>query len=506
MRLSAGKIRAMIPAVNSQRFGRCITAPLLAVLCVVCLLGLSDATAQSNKAASAAGARPAATAKEGRSAELTPPALMHVCIAHCFPLRWGNGNYTLVGPSNTSVYTVESFTRDAIVMHRTDRGTFPLTAVMTGKLSKDGNSVVDGKIVWTSGNHGEGAFRAAWGSALSSVPGDDAGREREAAAFAPSVTKNTAGSLGDGSGAAQVSAAGFGAMPKLDVRGEFFWVTGNVYTKQVLHPIRITLSGDRISAVRLVPGSGATSADARVDGEPFMQGIYDANVFTGSLRSAQGAWSPVTVRILNPDHVKIGNTDYIRYTDMLTNDVTCDAQNSQHVNGQFADLRGQIALKANNLDLANCWFRTGALGGYREAQAHYGISLSTGRGMKVDYDQAFVWFKKSAMQGDFDGEYNLSRMYYLGLGTAKDEANAAYWYHVASRNLKAPERMQEAEGLRNLAVIGGSVLAQAFGQSPLCDAPYNESGSAKRQREATVANNHISCGIAIPIEMGPPHP
>ena len=431
---------------------------------------------------------------------------MHLCLAHCFPLQWSDGRYTLVGPKNTSVYTVESFTREAIVMHRTDRGSFPLTAVMTGKLSKDGNSVVDGTIVWTSGNQGQGPFRAAWGSALHSVPGSDEERDREAAAFAGSGKNATAGSLGHESGPAQGSTLGSGAMPKLDLRGEFFWVTGSVYTRQVLHPIRITLSGDRISAVKLVPGSGAKSSDARPDGEPFMQGTYDSNVFTGSLRNAQGAWSPVTVRVLNPDHVKIGNTDYIRYQDSLTNNVACDAQNSQHVDGQFSDLRGQMALKANNLDLANCWFRAGALGGDRGAQSHYGISLSTGRGIKVDYDQAFVWFKKSAMQGDFDGEYNLSRMYYLGLGTAKDEANAAYWYHVASRNPKAPERMQEAEGLRNLAVIGGSVLAQAFGQSPLCDAPYNESGTQKKQREGTIANNHINCGIAIPIEKGPPHP
>ncbi len=49
-------------------------------------------------------------------------------------------------------------------------------------------------------------------------------------------------------------------------------------------------------------------------------------------------------------------------------------------------------------------------------------------------------------------------------------------------------------------------IGAGVGQSPLCDAPYSESSSMKKLREATIANSHISCGIGIPIETGPPHP
>ena len=99
------------------------------------------------------------------------PPVMHICMAHCTVLTWENGHYVNYGPQNTSVYTVESFRPDSVILHRTDRGYFPLTAVLSGKLSPDGNSIINGKIVWTSGNTGQGLFKAAWGAAIDTVPG-----------------------------------------------------------------------------------------------------------------------------------------------------------------------------------------------------------------------------------------------------------------------------------------------------------------------------------------------
>jgi len=99
----------------------------------------------------------------------TPPFEIHMCIAHCFLIQWKDGHYVNVGQKNSSTYTVESFTRESVIMHRRDVGGFPLTATLTGRVSPDGNSIVDGKIVWTSGNHGEGPFRAAWGTEAQSA-------------------------------------------------------------------------------------------------------------------------------------------------------------------------------------------------------------------------------------------------------------------------------------------------------------------------------------------------
>jgi len=114
-----------------------------------------------------------------------PPAIMHVCLANC-------GTWTLdKGPpfdkphygsvAGTTLVTVESWTRQSVVMNRTDTGQVPGTAVLTGKLSSDGNSIVDGSIAWTwhpCCGTGSGPFTAAWGPAINTVPGSNAERDR----------------------------------------------------------------------------------------------------------------------------------------------------------------------------------------------------------------------------------------------------------------------------------------------------------------------------------------
>jgi hypothetical protein len=61
-------------------------------------------------------------------------------------------------------------------MHRTDYRV-PGTAVLTGKLSDDGYSIVDGNIAWTwhpcCGTTSTGRFVAAWGPKIETVPGVD---------------------------------------------------------------------------------------------------------------------------------------------------------------------------------------------------------------------------------------------------------------------------------------------------------------------------------------------
>jgi len=132
-----------------------------------------------------------------------PPSIMHLCIAHCFPIVWESGHYVNRGPQNTSVYTVDSFTRGSFIMHRTDYGSFPLTATLTGQLSNDGNSVMNGVIQWTSGNSSSGTFLAAWGAAEHSVPWTDEeraarGGSTQSSQITPGDVYNGAKALRDG--------------------------------------------------------------------------------------------------------------------------------------------------------------------------------------------------------------------------------------------------------------------------------------------------------------------
>jgi Sel1 repeat len=145
--------------------GTRVTALILAALSATTLRA-QDKTASANQSLNGAAHQYAARPVISVPNVVIPPPVMHLCIARCFPIVWDKDHYINFGPENTSIYTVERFTRDSIIMHRTDKGHFPLTAMMTGQISADGNSMVNGRIVWTSGNSGSGPFIAKWGSAL----------------------------------------------------------------------------------------------------------------------------------------------------------------------------------------------------------------------------------------------------------------------------------------------------------------------------------------------------
>jgi hypothetical protein len=127
----------------------------------------------------------------GGSSEAKPsnsqyPAVMHLCPdppdISCATFKWENGQYTnytnLPGQfSEKRILTVERFTRDSVIMHRVDFGSYPLTAVVAGKISSDGNTLANGTFHLTSfqGKATDITVRVlmTWGTALNSIPGSD---------------------------------------------------------------------------------------------------------------------------------------------------------------------------------------------------------------------------------------------------------------------------------------------------------------------------------------------
>jgi hypothetical protein len=129
------------------------------------------------------------------------PSEMNICAAGCsvgsgVTLVWDNGKYVYVNPTNgqRSEYVVEKFTRDSVVIQRTDSAPVG-KALLTGQMSSDGNSVVNGKITWTYHpccGLGSGTFELAWGDAIDSVPGtrpQQAAESRTAKKPAPGVAR-----------------------------------------------------------------------------------------------------------------------------------------------------------------------------------------------------------------------------------------------------------------------------------------------------------------------------
>ena len=107
------------------------------------------------------------------------PAKMHWCAVNCITLVLYHGHYVAENNPhpeqsiNCGLFTVERFTRESVVMHRTDCEP-PGSAVLTGKISDSGNAIVNGIITWTSHpccGTGSRSFHAAWGSEIDSIPG-----------------------------------------------------------------------------------------------------------------------------------------------------------------------------------------------------------------------------------------------------------------------------------------------------------------------------------------------
>jgi hypothetical protein len=118
--------------------------------------------------------------------EIAVPARLHWCSAHCSTWVWAGNRYVGEGTQNPERTPqcgvwVEQFSPESVIMHRVDCGPYPGRAVLTGRLSPDGNTIIGGVINWTwhpCCGVGAGRFVAAWGPAIDTVPGDDGERAR----------------------------------------------------------------------------------------------------------------------------------------------------------------------------------------------------------------------------------------------------------------------------------------------------------------------------------------
>lgn len=359
--------------------------------------------------------------------------------------------------------TVDRFDEEAVVIHRKDvlGPTTGLTAIYRGKLN---------------GPRVDGAVEYAW-------PGHF--DKTRTAHFTAIIDAKLAPAFLAGLKPAVVNNGPNQAIAALILNGEYLATTpGRNYGDKVLHPIRIVHTGHEFSIVKLVPGSAKRVQDAKEDGEPFVRGAFEEKGTTARLRGNDGTWTPTTVALVSPDHVKIGAFDFLRFADSSLTDIPCDPNNPLHVEGDFAWLRSRTALKAKNESVYLCWVRISALDGARNGQSAWGYALLTGKGVARDEMLGFQFTEKAAHQGDFRGQMNLSRLFAAGVGTPRNQKAAEYWFHVASRNPDAPERLQEAEGMRIFGNVMSGLLRDAFVRDSICDvSDYPSNLSEKRALE-----------------------
>jgi TPR repeat protein len=104
-----------------------------------------------------------------------------------------------------------------------------------------------------------------------------------------------------------------------------------------------------------------------------------------------------------------------------------------------------------------------------------------------DYQNALVWFRKSAQQGYASGQYNLGVLYLEGSGTAKDEGEAQKWF------LKAAEQ-------GDLFAMNNLVAAYYYGNGVSKDlvATYMWSLIAASLGDAISEKNLVAMAIQLP--------
>jgi TPR repeat protein len=66
------------------------------------------------------------------------------------------------------------------------------------------------------------------------------------------------------------------------------------------------------------------------------------------------------------------------------------------------------------------------------AQNNLGALYDVGQGVKQDYAQAMIWYRKAADQGDEVAQRNIGDLYANGHGVPTDEAQARIWYRKAA--------------------------------------------------------------------------
>lgn len=94
-----------------------------------------------------------------------------------------------------------------------------------------------------------------------------------------------------------------------------------------------------------------------------------------------------------------------------------------------------------------------AVRGDATAQFHLGALYYQGKGVKQDYAQAFLWYRRAAQQGNADAQYSLGNMYLMGEGINQDDYEARHWYEKAAmqghesaqHNLESLQRIATAE-------------------------------------------------------------
>jgi TPR repeat protein len=403
------------------------------------------------------------------------PKVMHFCAAGCSKgngatLTWESGRYVEhAGGKNGATYTVDKFTKDSVVLLRVDYGRFPGRATLTGQLSEDGESIINGKVQWTYHpccGLTSGVFRAAWGAVINTVPGGAGGRppaplgeqaanrnqppppantsanppqyayakrpqkdesQPKETGPAKSATVNPSSAGSPNVEAAKPSVAGavtaqipLGKKSAHNINGVWeadFGAPGteNYHHEKILvYQLRNAIQFLNIEGRRYVrPGTQFLIATDMLDSLPT---TTKAGVLAPNGKGMVELYAS-TLTVEDAEHLHIGNEPKFHRTSLReVEDIECQDGNPQHISALDAYYRAMAFFDMKDKQTGDCWYHIAAEQGHARSQAAYAYALRMGQiAGKPNYFEARKWAQWSADQNDAYGENE------LGVAIAKTE-------------------------------------------------------------------------------------
>ena len=110
-----------------------------------------------------------------------------------------------------------------------------------------------------------------------------------------------------------------------------------------------------------------------------------------------------------------------------------DARAERHMAELYKAGKGAQGTEANVASMFDL-YKKAALKGDPDAQYNYAVMIETGAGgLTADIDTALKWYWKAANQGKPEAQHALGKAFYTGKGTQRDYRQAWFWFALAAK-------------------------------------------------------------------------
>jgi hypothetical protein len=371
------------------------------------------------------------TAKPMRSTAppVNPPEVMRFCASECFTFKWNGESYDAYqeGREDQGVHskvTIQEFTPASVVMTVTNLHG-PGIAALTGRISPEGNSTIDGVYTWTAGYSGGGHYEMTWESGAPSAIESKRQPTLQSSKRVSDPPTGESENLMVGTGTPRklimtvILEAPYEANISNpdNIAGVWEYSSGVNAWSRPGERIRIYQMKDFAIAIKM------SGPSVLAPGVIFMLLKFDSKHSLPSLIYASGApenkiiQTRGDVHVMDADHIDIAGLMTFRRISSASalDDIPCDPANRRHVTGEEARARANIAASLDQTNNSVCWEYIGAMEGNADAQAGYAYNLYNGIAIPKDLDQAVFWSKQSAVQGSFYGENQLADIFQHGI-------------------------------------------------------------------------------------------